>query len=120
MPHSLHAIARFSAMPVRSHDFESAFAAARHAAQSAAASASAAETLPEWNLTDLYAGMDAPELTALRAFGVRSLPDGVSFFFDGGPDELLPALYALHPQALTVEEAGADDLLALAQEGETP
>lgn len=63
---------------------------------------------------------DAPELTALRAFGVRSLPDGVSFFFDGGPDELLPALYALHPQALTVEEAGADDLLALAQEGETP
>lgn len=63
---------------------------------------------------------DDPALTALRAFGVRSLPDGISFFFDGGPDELLPALYALHPQALTVEEAGADDLLALAQEGETP
>ena len=35
------------------------------------------------------------------------------------PDQLR-ALYALHPQALTVEEAGADDLLALAQEGETP
>ncbi|UDQ91867.1 M3 family oligoendopeptidase [Xanthobacter autotrophicus] len=51
-------------MPVRSHDFESAFAAARHAAQTAVASAAAIETLPEWNLTDLYAAMDAPELAA--------------------------------------------------------
>ncbi len=65
MPHTLpHAIARVSAMPVRSHDFESAFSAARHAAQTAVASAAATETLPEWNLTDLYAAMDAPELAA--------------------------------------------------------
>ncbi|NMN59071.1 oligoendopeptidase F [Xanthobacter sp. SG618] len=65
MPHTLpHVIARVSAMPVRSHDFESAFAAARHAAQTAVASSVAIETLPEWNLTDLYAAMDAPELAA--------------------------------------------------------
>lgn len=59
-----HVLAPVSGMPVHSHDFESAFAAARHAAQTAVASAAATEPLPEWNLSDLYAGMDAPELAA--------------------------------------------------------
>ncbi|MEP9354126.1 M3 family oligoendopeptidase [Xanthobacter sp. KR7-65] len=50
---------------VRSHDFESAFAAARHAAQTAVAEATATpERLPEWNLADLYSGMDSPALAA--------------------------------------------------------
>ena len=55
---------RASAHPVLSADFESAFAAARHAAPATAAAVQSAERLPEWNLTDLYPAMDSPELKA--------------------------------------------------------
>lgn len=44
--------------------FPSAFAAAAHAVTTGAAAVAPAETLPEWNLTDLYPGMQSPELEA--------------------------------------------------------
>ncbi len=62
---------------------------------------------------------DAALIDRLRAWGVRRQGEQTVFFYDGAIDALLGALLSLHPQDVAIENACADDVLALSQaEGE--